>query len=273
MNSELANYANVPHWSFSSLNTLLNICSLQWYFKYIEKRQSESTSLCLLFGGAFHDGASLVAEHRRDGLASGLGAGLDMFRKIFMDKIRSLDRCEITQEELGGHLCKGESMLKCLDESWPLETVIDIGRAFSIELPNSERRLVGEIDLIVKDNENHTVLVDWKTASTKWSRDKADKDMQATLYSYAMEREFTNPLFRYDVITKAKTPVYTALLTQRSRDDYARALKLIEQADQMVKHGVFYPNETSFSCSSCSYASACRDWHRNHKGDRKCSQL
>jgi putative RecB family exonuclease len=56
-----------PHWSYSSLNTYLNICSLQYYFRYVEKAETEQTSSCFPFGRAFHTALSEQARSAMKG--------------------------------------------------------------------------------------------------------------------------------------------------------------------------------------------------------------
>ena len=49
-----------PHWSFSALNTYLNVCQAQYFFRYVERAEVERTSACFPFGRAFH--AALTAQ-------------------------------------------------------------------------------------------------------------------------------------------------------------------------------------------------------------------
>jgi len=51
-----------PHWSYTALNTYLNVCQLQYFFRYIEQAEAEQISACLLFGKAFHAALSQQAE-------------------------------------------------------------------------------------------------------------------------------------------------------------------------------------------------------------------
>ena len=39
-----------PHWSYSALNTYLNVCQLQYFYRYVEQPEIERTSVCLPFG-------------------------------------------------------------------------------------------------------------------------------------------------------------------------------------------------------------------------------
>ena len=43
-----------PHWSFSALNSLLNICSLQYFFQKVEKLTPTHTSVNLVAGSVYH---------------------------------------------------------------------------------------------------------------------------------------------------------------------------------------------------------------------------
>ena len=49
-----------PHWSYSALNTYLNVCQRQYFFHYVEQAEVEQTSVCFPFGKAFH--AALTAQ-------------------------------------------------------------------------------------------------------------------------------------------------------------------------------------------------------------------
>ena len=49
-----------PHWSYSALNTYLNICQAQFMYRYVEHAEVERTSACFPFGRAFH--AALTAQ-------------------------------------------------------------------------------------------------------------------------------------------------------------------------------------------------------------------
>ena len=63
----LAQYRDRPHWSYSSLNQLLNICSLQWYFEKVERVPRDATPLPLAFGSAYHRTMEWMAEQRMNG--------------------------------------------------------------------------------------------------------------------------------------------------------------------------------------------------------------
>ena len=49
-----------PHWSYSALNTYLNICQAQFMYRYVDQAEVERTSVCFPFGKAFH--SALTAQ-------------------------------------------------------------------------------------------------------------------------------------------------------------------------------------------------------------------
>ena len=59
-----------PHWSYTALNTYLNVCQLQFFFRYIEQAEVEQTSASLLFGKAFHAALSQQADVAGNGIKS-----------------------------------------------------------------------------------------------------------------------------------------------------------------------------------------------------------
>ena len=104
--------------------------------------------------------------------------------------------------------------------------------------------------------------MDWKTSASRWPAGKADRDLQATVFSYAYEKQNgTAPLFRFDVITKTKNPGCESHYTSRGFHDFRRFEALANRAQYAINKGIFLPNETSFACGECPYRDRCRTWH------------
>ena len=267
MNKQLIEMRKSPHWSFSSLNAFLNICSLKWAFGHYYDLEPESTSVNLVFGSAFHAAASWLAERRKEGVYPGSEDLFEVFNESWTWECRAADNLVLSAEEMKEFNELGRKMMETLNNQWLEDDVVNVGRAFSVRLPGSAKPLIGEIDLIVKDDSGRVTLVDWKTSARKWSDGKADKDLQATCFSHAW-REMTGESapFRYDVVTKTKTPAYVQYPTFRSEDDFQRLSKLVEMVERAVEAEVFLPAEQSFFCGSCEYKSACREWHGKSAG-------
>ena len=268
MNQQLSEFRKQPHWSFSSLNSFINICGLQWAFRHIYKLESEQTSVNLVFGTAFHKTASWIAMLRQRDTYATSEEAMNIFSEIWDIEHKAEDKLKLSTEEQNKFNDTGRKMIECLSNKWTEDNILSVGKAFSVLLPGTSIPLIGEIDLIVKDDDDKTILVDWKTSARKWPIDKANKDLQATCFLYAYEQiepnftAFGSP-FRYDVITKTKEPSYTQHPTFRNKDDFQRLAQLIRTVERAVKAEVFLPNETGFFCNSCQYASACKSWHRN----------
>lgn len=262
MNSELAKLREKPHWSFSSLNGFLNICSLQWAFRYIYKREKECSSVNLCFGSAFHKTAEWLARGRMKGDYPETNKIQDVFSEAWHWEYKADDLLHLPEEEYNQYDATGRRMVETLNHSWT-DDALDVGWAFSVQIPGVSKPLIGEVDLIVRDSDNEVALIDWKTAGRKWAEGKANKDLQATCFSYAWKKQIGFiPKFRYDVITKTKQPSYDQHPTRRNDDDFARMIHLAQMVEKAVKAEIFLPNETGFYCNGCEYASACKEWHR-----------
>ena len=90
---------------------------------------------------------------------------------------------------------------------------------------------------------------------------KADRDLQAVAFCFAYKEMYHhNPFFRFDVITKAKTPTVSNHYTVRTQDELDRFVYLANAIERSVNAGCFYPNDTGFGCAECPYADRCKKW-------------
>jgi PD-(D/E)XK nuclease superfamily protein len=252
-----------PHWSFSSINSFVNICSLQWAFKYVYKEEPESTPIPLLFGTAFHKTAEWIATGRMKNIAVKAEDAQAVFSEAWNWECRAADNLSLPQEEWSLLNSTGRKMIECLNREWTEKNILNVSKVFAVMLPGASKPFIGEIDLIVKDDSEDVVLVDWKTAAKRWPEGKAEGDLQATVFSFAW-KQLTGiiPKFRYDVVTKTKEPAYVQYPTIRTDDDFLRLSHLVGIVEKAVKAEAFFPNEQGFYCNGCQYASACKAWHR-----------
>ena len=267
MNNNLNELRKKPHWTFSSLNSFINICSLQWAFKYIYQVEPESTPVNLLFGSAFHHAAEWLSISRMKNKSSKVSEVQEVFSEEWLSQVRSAENVSLTNQEYEKLNETGCKMIACLNREWTERNILAVSKAFSVYLPGASKPLIGEIDCIVQEEDGKHTLIDWKTSARKWPSDKAEKDLQATCFMYGYENSVpeynaTNNHFRYDVITKTKEPSYTQHCTKRTEDDFLRLSQLVRTVEKAVGAEVFLPNEQSFYCSGCQFASACKEWHR-----------
>ena len=259
----------VPHFSFSALNTYLNICQLQYYYRYVAKAEPEQTPVALPFGSAFHSALSEQAQAAKRGKLLSTEELLEAFRVYFGANCDSSPNVTFKEDEgMDDLIATAARMLEAVTKEWQDYWNIEaVALPFRVDVPGCDVPLIGEIDMVITEStpfDDHPVpcLVDFKTAGRMWPDGKADKDLQATAYCYAFEREYgQRPSFRFDVITKTKKPTVSHIHTYREPDDYARLEYLIASVQRAVSAGVFLPSETSFACSGCPYANRCQECH------------
>jgi putative RecB family exonuclease len=262
----LSEWRREPHWSFSQLNGLLRICSLQWAFRYVYQQEPQHLAAELPFGRAFHVGCTHAAANgarvNPEEVVDCFAASLDAELKAAGAPVRFKEgqgRPELQ--------ALGKRMLTAFCEALdPEEMAAGFGIPFKVELPAASGKdlkpIIGEVDAVVSKDGVGTI-VDYKSSARKWPVDKADKSLQATIYAYAFSREPNEiPGVRFDVVTKTKSPTVTRYHTSRTEDDFDRLIQLVETAERMMRHEIFVPNEESFACAGCPFTEACKPWHR-----------
>ena len=249
-----------PHWSYSAFNTYL-ACPMKFFFRYIAHAEPERTSVSLPFGRAFHAVLSLRAEKGSDYSAEDAKEDFAVYFRGETEVCENLTYK--ADEDYWFWEGRGCEMLDVALAEWSDDyTVKSVAEAFSVEVPGLSRPLVGEFDLVVTDGGDETIC-DWKTASVKWPTGKVERDLQATTFCYAYQQKHgVNPMFRFDVFTKAKNPAHHQFYTLRTDDDFDRFVYLANQIEAAVNTGVFVPVESCMNCAECAYNSRCKAAHR-----------
>ena len=263
--ASLSDFRERPHWSFSSLNQLLSVCSLAWKFSHIDKLPRRFTPVSLVMGSAYHRVMEFIALHRLEGRLPMPAETRDLFHTLWEREQQEGPPMEQTEEAPEKLAEQGAGLVAAyLQQIDPRERVLGFNRAFAVPVGSSEAPIIGEIDCLVESADGQTVLVDWKTSARRWPKDQAGKSMQPTAYLYAYGQ--LNPgctdRFRFDVVVKNKAPVVELIDTTRTPDDFLRLERLVEKADQIVQNELFYPSDQSFACAGCQYAEPCKAWHR-----------
>jgi len=249
-----------PHWSYSSLNCYLQ-CPMKYYFRYVEQAPVERTGVCFPFGRAFHLVLSMRANKGAD---FKLAEAKDNFAELFKVETDASENLTYKPDEtFTSCVAKAGEMLAVVWENWQDDFAVkSVADSFTIEVPGLRKPLIGEFDLVVTDGGDEAI-VDWKTASAKWPMGKADRELQATAYCYAYRQLYgVNPIFRYDVVTKSKTPTVGSWYTVRSADELDRFEWVTARIEQSVEEGLFYPNESVMNCGECPYKERCKNEHQ-----------
>jgi len=268
----LAQLKEQPHYSYSALNTYINTCQLLYYYRYIEKAEAERTAVALPFGSAFHSVLSEQAQAAKTGNLMTAEEMTEAFTTYFQANCKDAGNIVFKRDEnMDDQIATAKRMFEVMNKEWiDYWNIQSVAEPFKVEMPGLSKPLIGELDMVVSektpfDEEKSTgydTIVDFKTAARMWPDDKASKDLQATVFSYAFEKlHQCRPQFRFDVVTKAKAPTVKHFYTQRDDASYQRLERLLVTADKGIQAGVFIPNESSFACADCPYADRCSNWH------------
>ena len=271
----LAQLKEQPHYSYTALNTYINICQLLYYYRYIEKVEAERTPVALPFGTAFHSVLSEQAQAAKTGKLMTADEMTDAFAAYFQVKCKDDANIVFKRDEnIEDQIATAKRMFETVNKEWiDYWNIQSVAEPFRIEMPGLSKPIIGELDMVIAEktpfddegDNGYDTIVDFKTTARMWSDDKPVKDLQATVFSYAFEQVHgRRPSFRFDVVTKTKTPAVKHLYTSRDDDSYRRLEKLFVTADKGIQAGIFLPNEGSFACSDCPFADHCSGWHCKH---------
>jgi putative RecB family exonuclease len=240
-------------------------CSLKYYFRNVLHLDPELTSKNLLFGVAFHRTMDHLAKLRIANQEIQRSETREFFEREWNNQILCNRNIDFeTDDEADSLKTKGMEMINAYE--WDGSRIIGHSEAFSVNIPGVNLPVIGEFDMVVEDENGDATIVDFKTSGRKWAEDKPSKDMQATLYTYAYRQTTGRSAnFRFDVITKGKTPALQKLPTSRTQDDYGRMIKVFQSVEKGIDAGVFLPNEASFFCSGCEFAKNCAGWGKCQK--------
>ena len=268
----LAQLKEQPHYSYTALNTYINVCQLLYYYRYIEKVEAERTPVALPFGTAFHSVLSEQAQAAKTGKLLTADEMTDAFTAYFQANCKDAANIVFKRDEnIEDQIATAKRMFETVNKEWiDYWNIQSVAEPFRVEIPGLSKPIIGELDMVIAEktpfddetDKGYDTIVDFKTAVRMWSNERPAKDLQATVFSYAFEKVHgRRPSFRFDVVTKAKTPTVKHLYTSRDDDSYRRMEKLFVTADKGIQAGIFLPNEGSFACSDCPFADHCSGWH------------
>ncbi|MBN1846647.1 MAG: PD-(D/E)XK nuclease family protein [Sedimentisphaerales bacterium] len=266
------------YWSQSRVSCFLR-CSLQYAFRYVYRVEPAFTPAALSLGSSVHRVMEMVSLLRREGDIPTADECADLFAEIWSRQLQE-DRNIRFKPDENAESCRqqGQQIVRTFRENIDeREQVLEVSAALAVPLITSggdilPDPLIGEIDLLVRTPEGQKLIVDWKTAASRWpvakegERGKADREVQPTALLYAYKMQHGEVLgFRYDIVVKNKTPVFQRITTSRTQDDFDRLVAIIAVIDAMTRAEHFLPNDTGFMCGDCEYADACQNWNRDRR--------
>jgi putative RecB family exonuclease len=225
-NEALQDLKNALHVSHSQIFTYLN-CSLKYRFMYVEARPPERVSIALPFGSAIHGS---LERYYRTIKEKGEREPLPVLQELFEHHINlELDKKEIPivfkkeTPDRNAVIEMGKPMLGAFHESVDLTgfEILEIERPLSARLYTedgkpTDLKLIGVLDLVLKDESGRIIAVDNKTASKPYAQATVDDDNQLTCYAYLLAaNRYVFPTAevhcRFDVLRKLKTRSWSTI--------------------------------------------------------------
>ena len=162
-----------PHWSYSALNTYLNICQAQFMYRYVDQAEVERTSVCFPFGKAFHSALTAQAWECMMGGSLTRDEIVDRFEEAFKIEAEATPNLIYKEgENFDTVIDLATKMLDAALANWSdYYTIKGVAQAFKVDVPGLDKPLIGEYDLIVQDGRD-ACIVDWKTSASRWPAEK-----------------------------------------------------------------------------------------------------
>ena len=130
-----------PHWSYSALNTYLNICQAQFMYRYVDQAEVERTSVCFPFGKAFHSALTAQAWECMMGGSLTRDEIVDRFEEAF--KIEAEATPNLIYKEGENFDTVIDLAVKMLDAAlanWSdYYTIKGVAQAFKIDVPGLDK--------------------------------------------------------------------------------------------------------------------------------------
>ncbi len=270
----LQEFKSELHISHSQIFSYLN-CSLRYFFQYVENRPLERINIALPFGSAIH---SAIEMYYRSLKNKSCSETLEAINERFEDCLSlDLDHTDVPviykkdMPDRGSAIAMGKAMLEAFYETVDLSglEIVDVELALSARLYSDERqetdfKLIGVIDLVLRDEAGEIIVVDNKTASKPMAQSTADDDNQMTAYSYLLaSNKYVFPTApvkcRFDLLRKLQTPKIEHVHTSRAATDRKRFAKISNAVLAGIDAQIFMPMP-SWMCSDCAHSKACQAW-------------
>ena len=257
----------LDHLSYSSIRTYMD-CGLCYKFQKIDKRKPDFQPDSMLFGIAMH---KVMADFNRE-RAKGQFVDLETMQKWFTGHWQDLVSRQENISYSNGQdyyscLSQGHQLLQTFMEHFDPHQyrVLYVEEPFSIQLEGMPCPVVGYIDLIEEDESGTVVITEYKTAGKAYSRDQIDQNQQLTLYQLAARYNGLNKeniLQKIDCLIRTKTPKFEQYYTSRDEMDIQRLKKKIQAVAQAIQAEIFLPNDGSWKCKNCQFATHCEEWFK-----------
>ena len=261
----------IDHLSHSAVSTYQQ-CPLKWHFRYVAKIPEEVIGSALVFGSAVH---SAVERHFQSLLETGSAPEIKELLEAFDACWESFDTDKIKYgrgDDAASMREVAERMLKAFQQhefASPDGSIVAIEEPVRGEFVEGVPEVLARIDLAIQ-RDDELVLVDFKTARSRWSAEQAQNNAeQLLLYADLAGRVLDGRKIRlqYAVITKAKTPVMEVHEVEFDANRLNRTKAVFKEVWKAIDGGVIFPAPSQMNCHSCGYKTACRAWQGQKGGE------
>ena len=115
----LAQLKEQPHYSYTALNTYINICQLLYYYRYIEKIEAERTPVALPFGTAFHSVLSEQAQAAKTGKLLTADEMTEAFATYFQANCKDAANIVFKRDEnIEDQIATAKRMFEVVNKEW-----------------------------------------------------------------------------------------------------------------------------------------------------------
>lgn len=118
--------------------------------------------------------------------------------------------------------------------------------------PVGNNRIRGIIDRVDRHPDGKYELIDYKTHNDIWKQEKADADLQMSLYALACERVLG---FKPDFLSYYFLAFGKKVSTSRSKQQLAAALDTARSVAEKIQKGIYAPNKAF--CPRCDFKKTC----------------
>jgi len=252
------------HISYSALAAYRD-CPLLYRFRYVDKLPELTVSAALLFGGAIHAALEHYFREKLTGRSTGLDKLMHCYRLCWQAEADDRELLFAKGEDPDSLHALAERMLAAFLASpaaKPQGQIVGVEEELRTELAPGLPPLLARIDLLL-DTGDALRIVDFKTARTRWSEQKAQEAAeQLWLYAKAARELLPGRELQLEflILTKAKQPAVQSLPVPFDEPNLHRVRQTAAAVWQAISARIFYPAPSPLRCPTCPFANPCRRW-------------
>lgn len=250
--------------SYSAV-TAYQRCPLAFYFRYIAGLPEATVASSLAFGAAIHRAiefhmTELLAGAEPPSLEALLGE-YDAAWQQYDPKAIRFGKAE-GRDELANLAQRMLAPFQSSELAHPEGIILGVEEELRGPIVPGCPEILGRLDLIVETTEA-VVVVDLKTARSRWSREQVEESAGQLLLYHELARTLVprkRLRLRFAVMTKAKRPAIDLHEVPADQRQIDRTKRIVERVWRAIEAGHFYPAPSPTQCPGCPFRVPCRKW-------------